>query len=75
VLRKLIVAAVATGLITSSTLAAPAQAPVPAPAQESVGGQQLWNSTTSPVLLFLVVVGIGVAIAFLADSKDKPASP
>jgi len=76
VLKKLIVAAVATGLVTSNVLAAPAPAPVQvAPAQETLDGQHLWDSTSSPVILFLVVVALGVAIALLVKNDDKPASP
>ncbi|HJQ18268.1 MAG TPA: hypothetical protein VJ859_14865 [Allosphingosinicella sp.] len=81
-LKSFSIAAAAAALMTNSALAAPSGATPSAPApsqvaapEEGITGQLLWNSTSSPVLLFLLVVAIGTGIALLTKSHDKPASP
>lgn len=81
VFKRFSIAAAATALMANSALAAPVAAPsAPIPSQvaapeEGITGQQLWNSTTSPVLLFLIVVALGTGIALLTNNGDKPSSP
>lgn len=79
VLKKLFVSAVSASLIASPVLAAPAAPAMPAqsevtPAPEQIGGAKFWESS-SALLLFAGIVAIGVAIALLVDTHDKPASP
>jgi hypothetical protein len=79
--KRFAIAAAVAALMTNSALAAaPAARAAPVSTQviapeEGLDGQQLWNSTTSPVLLFIVVVAIGVGIALLVKTHDEPASP
>jgi hypothetical protein len=73
VLKKLIVAAAVAGLMTSPVAAAD---PAPAPAQETVGGLPFFDSYASPLIMFLIIVGLGTGLALLINTDgDEPTSP
>ena len=74
-LKRLIVAAAAAGLMTSPVAAAD-PGPGPAPAHETVEGLSLFDSYASPLIMFLIIVGLGTGIALLVDTDgDEPSSP
>ena len=80
-LKKLVVAAALAGLVASpvaaadQTPAAPLATPEIVPAPEQVEGDAFFNSTGGPLLMFALIVAIGVGIALLIKTNDKPASP
>jgi hypothetical protein len=70
-LKSLIAAAAAIGLMASPVAAAGPTIP----AEETVEGQQLFDSYASPLIVFVLIVALGTGLAFLIDGKDEPTSP
>jgi hypothetical protein len=72
-LKRLIAAIAAATLMTSPVAAA---APAAVPAEETIDGLSLFDSYASPLIMFLLIVGVGTGIALLVDTgDDEPSSP